>query len=103
MKNFGKEAMADLKAGASKGGAAARGEKKRRSMKGIKPGGKSAGRANAATQAEAPKPEVVAYFADVKRACTEWLRGRGIKVGSFREMMLADIHEAKKCQVRSEQ
>ena len=96
MKHFKKEAMADLKAGASKGGAAARGEKKRRAMKGVKPGVKSAGRANAATQAEVPKPETVAYFADVKRACTEWLRGRGLKVGSFREMMLADIHEANR-------
>ena len=96
MNRFGKEALEDLKVGAAKGGAAARGEKKRRAMKGVKPGVKSAGRANAATRAEEPKAVTMAYFADVKRACTEWLRSRGHQVGGFREAMMADIHEAKR-------
>jgi len=101
VKNFKKEAMADLKAGAAKGGAAARGEKKRRAMKGVKPGVKSAGRANAALNGKGWRHGEVNRvgfkvhgpdaFSDVGRACQEWLRQHGVPCGGFREVMMNEM------------
>ena len=93
-----KESLVDLKAGASRGGAAAKGDRKRRNMQGVKPGKGSAGRVNAGakkarTDAAASMP--VTYFSDVKQACTVWLLKRGLRVGGFRDLMLKEIHEAK--------
>ena len=80
--------------GPAKGGAAARGEKKRRQMHGVKPGRGSAGRANARAGERVPLAQST-YFPDVAAACTAWLRAKGLPVNGFGDVMRRDIASAR--------
>jgi len=88
------EGLEKLKKGAAKGGAAARGDKKRRKMTGTAPGKGTAGRANALGK-RVVAPVSASFFPDVAAACGKWLREHGLQGGGFREEMLASIHAAK--------
>lgn len=76
------------------GGSAAKGAKKSRKMKGVKVGRGSAGRAAPAARKPEPAFEPGSYYEDVKRACTEWLRARGHRVGGFREVIRREARES---------